>query len=532
MGSMIGPVQAMGVGQAAVGARATRELAVAGFKHPVDVRPRPFLGGAVLILLVGFVLRVWNLGGASLWTDEVLTAFRAQTSLRTSLNSILASGNQTPLYFLSLRFWPNYTEILLRLPSALLGLLGIALLMFIIVRLYGNHELALWAGALLAVNPYHVLLSRTARPYALIFVLSLCASYSFLLLVQGRRTRMVWLVFVASSMTAYFAHYSALALFGAQYVFLVLARRRDRRLLRCWLGAQMIAAIPILSWLYRLLQQPPGMASEWIPNPKLRDIPLTLWHMSIGYDGVLKWYLVPGLMIVALGLVFGLMSAVRDRKAASENYYWFWLIGVPLIPVFLVSALVISFYVDRYFMVFLPALIILVACGWMQHPRWIWQLALGVVVLTCAYNVASSFYTGGYRRAGWREVATYVTQDCQPGDSVILNRGNEKQAFLHYLDEEACPALDVVVLSDEPGIQPVEQAARRVWVLYRNPNEDVHRQGVMPDFDPFQPGLTHIGDWLIDRRDRVVDQHTFNGVKVMLLDVSPAAGPALASAEP
>jgi len=485
------------------------------------IGPRYFLTGAIVILLVGFLVRVWDLGGPSLWTDEVLTAMRAQTSLGTSIESILDAGNQTPLYFFSLRLMPNFTEALLRLPSVLWGVLGIALFMFVAVRFSGSYELGLWAGALLAVNPYHVWLSRTARQYAMIFVLALLVSYCFLLLIRGHRTRSVWITFTLASLVAYFTHYTTAALLVAQGAVLVLTPRVRRDLLLPWSKAQTVAAIPTLAWLYIVSQQPLEVKSEWIPAPVLRDIPLTLWNMALGYDGIFKWHMVAGLMVVSFGLVTGMWYAAREWRTDKDNLYWFWLIVVPLGPVFMLSTLIVSIYVDRYFMVFLPALILLMVGGWMRSaPRFVWQVALVIVLLTSAHTIIFSFYDGSYQRADWRGAAAYVAEEYRPGDDILIERSNVEQAFLRYFDPALAPASERVILADNPNADFTPHTAPRVWVIYRNPNEDVHRVGVMPDFDPFDPALSSMGEWLSERRAQVVAQRKFNGVRVLLLDPS------------
>lgn len=494
------------------------------------IGPRYFMIGAVVILLVGFLLRVWDLGGPSLWTDEVLTAIRAQAPLSSSLESILSAGNQTPLYFLSLRLMPNFTEALLRLPSVLWGVLGIALIMVFPVRFNGDYEMGLWAGALLAVNPYHVWLSRTARQYSMVFVLALVASACFLLLVRGHRTRGVWVTFILTSAIAYFTHYTTVALLAAQYILFAFILRENRGLLRRWFGAQAIAAIPALVWLYAVSHQPLGVKSEWIPTPALRDIPLTIWNMTLGYDGVFKWYMVAGLMVVSFGLVMGVWYAARDWKTDKENLYWLWLIVAPLLPVFVMSAVVVSIYVDRYFMVFLPAVVLLMLQGWMRSaPRFVWQVALVIVLLTGAHTIVFAFYDGSYQRADWRGAANYVAEEFRPGDDILIERSNVEQAFMRYFDPHLAATSDRVILADNPDATFTPQEAPRVWVIYRNPNEDVHRIGVMPDFDPFDPTLSAMGKWLSERRSQVIAQRKFNGVRILLLDPSQ---PLVANPEP
>jgi hypothetical protein len=522
-------LESVGVGQTAVGPRLKYDTQ-ARFGRAATVGPRYFLLGVVVIMTVALVLRTWNLGGASLWTDEALTALRAHAPLQESLASIMATGNQTPVYFWALRLFPNSTDALLRLPSALLGLLGIALTIFMVVQLYHDRELALWAGALLAVNPFHVWLSRTARPYTMVLVLALLASYLFLMLLRGHRSRAMWAAFTATTMIAYATHFTTVALLGAQYILFAFVLRQQYKFMRRWIVAQVVAGVPVMCWVYYALRQPVGVASEWIPKPTVYDVPLTLWNMTLGYDGVFKWYMVPALMIVTLGLVFGIGYAIADRKANRVNFYWVLLIVVPLVPVFLMSKFV-SIYVDRYFTVFLPALILLIIWGWTRYSPQIWRPALMVVILTSLYTVLFAFHDGSFRRDDWRYAALDVAKGYEPGDTIVLERDNTREAFMryyygtdYYSANEVSPAParvgtpSVVLLDDTPDIVPIERSSTRLWVIYRNPNEDVHRLGEMPDFDPFDPTLSDMGKWLSTRRDQVIEQRVYNGVRVLLLD--------------
>jgi uncharacterized membrane protein len=61
----------------------------------------------------------------------------------------------------------------LRYGGLLLGLVGIALMMEVVRSLYHDDSMALLVGAWVAVSPYMVYYSRDARPYAMLFVLSL-----------------------------------------------------------------------------------------------------------------------------------------------------------------------------------------------------------------------------------------------------------------------------------------------------------------------------------------------------------------------
>jgi predicted membrane-bound mannosyltransferase len=134
------------------------------------MRPAYFWLAVLFILISGFAIRVIDLNGASLWADEAYTQLWMNAPAHRFLPLILEDGVHVPLYFMILRLFPHGGEMLLRLPSALEGLIGIALLIGVVRRLYHNDRFALLAGALLAYNPFHIWFSRSARPYALLFV--------------------------------------------------------------------------------------------------------------------------------------------------------------------------------------------------------------------------------------------------------------------------------------------------------------------------------------------------------------------------
>lgn len=491
--------------------------------------PGYFLWAALIILLAGFTLRMWDLGGPSLWHDEIYTAMRAETSLRDGLDLTLRSGNQTPFYFASLHLLPVGHEALLRYPSVLAGVLGIALLMRVVVRFYGDYKFALLVGAVLALNPYHILISRTARPYAYLFTLTLLASYFFLLLAARQRTRVIWGGFVLSSAAAYITHYFAGALPVAQYIYFSFILRRNPKFFRRWMGAQVIAGIPLALWLYALSRQDVvKIGIGWIPKPGLDDIPLSFWNLMVGYDGlidekgVIRWLVIPGVLIAASGLLAGLVYAYRNRARDNVNLYWFLLLVIPF-PLMFAASLFRPMYVDRYLTVFLPPTLLLMLVGLRTvHFRWGYVVLIGVVVVTGVANYAIVFARDRIERQDWRGVSTFIDRESLPGDAV-LHKTPVNVLMLYYYLKNRGMEQGWFLIGDQPEEHPEDQyqnPVSRVWVIYGNPDIEVHRLGVLPDFDPFQSQHFFMSDWLIERQDRIMAQKNFPGLKVFLLDVA------------
>lgn len=498
-------------------------------------RPRLFWLWAALIVVVGAALRLYDLGGPSLWIDEVFTEVRASVPLDETLLLVRDSGNQTPLYYVLLHAYPTGSDFALRSFSALLGVLGIAGMMWAVVRLYRSPWLTLGAGALLALNPYHIWLSRTARVYALAFVLALIASYAFLRLLAGERRRTHWIVFVLASMGGYITHYFAAALAFAQYLVFGFMMRRKRALFRRWVGAQAIAVIPLLLWVGYMLQAERVAAGlGWIRKPGPADLLLTLSAMTIGTGDAIPLLAVPGLIAALAGLGAGLVYAARHYRAEPDLWYWFWLVVGTLALAFTVSLLVRPLYVDRYFVVILPALIVLMLRGWrwLAGPRRPY-LAAAAVVLVCLTGAAitlDALRAGDHYKEDWRGVAEYVAADFQPGDGVLTSNPIELIAFKRCFDRDEFPYAWTEE-SDPLAHSAFPEPVTRVWVVARNGTETGHqnqlalvRKTDAPVPEEYTP------PWVQARRDRVLAEKQLNGLAVFLVDTRQEADE-LASAE-
>ena len=485
------------------------------------MRARSFWVITTLILLVGFGFRVWDLEGTSLWGDEKLTELRVEGSLKHTYYNTLNTGNHMPLYFFALRLFPTGSNLLLRFPSVMAGMLGIALTIFLVRKLYQQPALALWAGALLACNPLHVWYSRMARPYALLYALAVLVSYCFLMLLRKPRSRPLWIVFTLASAAAYGTHYFGLMLAFAQYLAFMFLLRGRRTFFRRWVISQAIASIPVLLWLVALsTRETVTIGIGWIPTPGLDDVLITLWNLTLGYDSVIPWLLAPGLIAVAVGLTLGLYHALRERARQPANLYWFWLLVGPLAVVFVLSRYQ-PIYIDRYLIEIMPAALLLMLVGWQRLPRKRWLLA-GLVVASGALNMLFIFAAGDHEKESWDEAAAFVARHALPGDTFLIEHTSVLDQFAQYygvaeLKEAGVFGVTPADKHPQPLLTP-GGPVRRVWALYRTNTIDAHRALVLAHSDPFAPGSSPLADWLVPRQDRVILQQRFNGITLLLVE--------------
>lgn len=469
--------------------------------------------GVGLIVLIALMLRWWNLGTANLWTDEALTELRAQAPFNVAMDSLLTAGNQAPLYYLLLRWLPNESEYLLRLPSMVMGVFGVILTIQIVTEVYHNRTLGLWAGALVAVSPYHIMLSRTARSYALLLVLALLSFYFFTLVLRGHNRKWIWIGLGISSGLAYLTHYSATSIVVAQFLILGSSRRT-----RNWWITQTLALIPLMIWLVMVVLSLDGKNFSWFTEPNITALPVTLWNMLFGYDGTFEWYLLPALIVGTIGLGSGIYYALRDRRIEQENHYWVVLIVGLLITALVISWLLTPAYKDRYFIVFFPGVMVLFIYGWnkIASPNTT-QIMLIVIFFTSLVNILIRFEEGGYERTDWDGAAEFIESQIQPEDGVMFERWNTSFIFHRYYDGET-RLMNVHYLNENPSDLRFEKETDRMWVIFRNPIEDFHMEGQMPDFNPFEPSPSPMDEWLNKRRDRIIKIAQFDGVLIVLLE--------------
>ncbi|MFH0943328.1 MAG: glycosyltransferase family 39 protein, partial [Candidatus Beckwithbacteria bacterium] len=183
------------------------------------------------ILLLGLSLRLINLN-QSLWLDEAFQ-FKATAyfSLKQMLTVYLPGDFNPPLSYL-INFFFNrifgYSEIALRLPSVIFGLLTIWLV-------YKLSQRKIWPALLLATSGLHLYYSQEARMYSLA-ALAVTASFWFLLKKR-------WFWYAIFSLIAIYSHYLTIFIFPAQ--LLLIKRHQLKKLILAWSGI----ALGFLPWL-------------------------------------------------------------------------------------------------------------------------------------------------------------------------------------------------------------------------------------------------------------------------------------------
>lgn len=285
-----------------------------------------------LLLLVGLVLRLPVLF-QGLWYDETFTARMVSLPFQNLPDAILADVHPPLPYLLQ---WLTgriigSSEIALRLPALVFGVLGIYLVYRLAIALGLRKPLAECAALVVAAMPTAIYYSTEARQYALFTVLVLGAWIS---LLEDRRR---WFVFCA----ALLPHVHNIGyVYLAVVVAVALYRHRGRYVMP-------VAAAGVIgaTWLPFMLMQARDVSDGfWLHQLGIGGVAMTITHAAysgIGppvaapvFVGVIaitmiatihwRWYLRDGFTLLALVVGVPLLLALIS---------WLWQ------PVFLMRAL-------------------------------------------------------------------------------------------------------------------------------------------------------------------------------------------------
>jgi hypothetical protein len=373
----------------------------------------------LLLLVVGLVLRLYDLGGPEFSMDELSTLGFAALDPGTLVRATSFDSNMK-LYYWLMFLWTRLTGLLsdegvVRLPSALFGV-GAAGLLYLLGRQLFSARVGLAAAALLVSNGYHVAKSQEARSYALY---SLLVVGSMLLLDQAVRTRQVrwWLALGVVNGLGMLTHYYVALFILVQGLYLL--ARRDWRALGLFVLSGLVTTLVAVAQIGPLLRGYGTGASARMDAPNLEELAESVLILSGG---------TPLTLITTVGLT--LLGLLVVRKRLPERWWLLvaWLL-VPLLLVFLISQ-VRPMYKVRYVFGVLPALMLLAGLGLARLP----SLASALVVAVLAIQAGGAFGMGEPWQRGerWVDAVDNALERSRPGDGWIFLSKVGQYAFEYY----------------------------------------------------------------------------------------------------
>lgn len=387
------------------------------------------------VIIIGAVLRFYDLSGESYWYDEIITL----EVVKDSIESIV-HGSRPQLYLFLAHFWIKIvgtSEVATRSLSVLAGLFAIPVIYLVGKELF-NRRVGLISSFLMAVSQFQIYYSQEFRYYSLFVLLTLISFYFFIIYLKTLRSR--WLIcYVISTILLYYSHDFGVFSIAAQalYYFITAIRGKKNYYLLISFGVICLPIIPaILNFIKKVGGNSSGSAT-WLPEPSFFTPLITLRnYIGAGLDYPSWTTLIAGLVffIVAITIFIiwqGKQNWLRSlRNIQNDNIkllknkeillLLLWLL-IPILIPFILSILLSPIYHHRYTIGASPAFYLLLAIIIIYIRRIapeIITLGLFLIIITPGLY---EFYKTPVREQ-WREAALYIKSNIKKDDIIIFDK--------------------------------------------------------------------------------------------------------------
>ncbi len=444
--------------------------------------------GLLLIILLGFGVRIFALDKPSLWLDETFSFSLSNMaySFRALVDVLVRDDLHPFLYYLILyghRLLAGDSEFSLRFLSVLFGVLLIPTTYAIARELLSGRASArqisiivgLTSAALVAFSPFLVRYSREVRSYMLIALLIALAILALLRAVRlGGRW---WIVYAALFTLSWYTHYFSIFLLPAFFFYSVLMGRRT---FLSWLGATGLSIGLFLPWvgpmlwqMRRLMVAPdffPGQLSPWKVIEDLAQILLT----EQGGEIAGAQFVAP-LLLVVIGLVAGAFILLRRDDVVKRTALVFlaWIVPVALTAV---AVTYIPKFAPRYMITAIAPLILSLTLGlclllwrWSRIGRTIYVIAAIVaMVLSLGQTVYAAARGELAEGDDPRSLARFLKERTGPDDVLLLVK--DAPHIFQYYDAGPARIIGLNVMTDlthstQVINQLLSEHPRHVWLI-------------------------------------------------------------------
>ena len=449
----------------------------------------------IFILLLGAVLRIYNLGGESVWHDEAVTSRVARLNLVEFIKWIIdVNDNNPPLYYMLMHFWVSLfgdSEFSLRLPSAILGT-GSILMIYAVGNQIFNRTAGLIASLILALSVFNIEYSQEARAYSLMAFLTLLSFYFFLKTLSAPKTHYVT-AYIAASVLLLYSHFYAVFILAAQNIFCLTRYFLKRDVFNIgilkWIGLQAIIGflfIPgLLLWYKNTFAIQRGF---WLPEPTFSDLAIYSYHFA-GRDYILcfVWVALAALSFIGFknednSEYCSNIKYIKHSQTIISNAYAMYLLllwlFVPILIPFIVSHLSTPILHTRYIISSSLALYLLVAKGvWNLHSKRL-KVLVPLVILLLSIWPLRMYYVVPHKHQ-WREAVAFLESNARENDNIFVYPYYDTQAASYYRNREDLRFLPL-------GPEPDGHLPERFWVVFgqfSKADEEEVKGGILGGYD-------------------------------------------------
>lgn len=414
------------------------------------------------ILVLCVALRIYHLGAASLWSDEIFSRYYADVfGLHYLVTDGLSLETNPPTYYLLLHGWIGLwgaSEAALRALSLVACVLCVPVT-YLLGRELAGKSRGLLAALLFALCPVSLYFAQEARVYALFMLAAAVVLWAAAVFERDPRSVKAAVFYVLSGAVCLYLHATGLLLVaacgGALWLFLLAQGASGRPALLRWTAWNGLVLLLGLPYLQRALTASHSGIINFVPPAGIHQF---VYCASLAVSGIVTPYPWPGFLLAAAVFVALAVSLYFQPLSPRASVI---LLGVPGL------FLVLAFLVSLARPILLPRIV-----AWTVVPLCLIAarqlLAGGRARYALLLSLLAAFGTGlffqlsnpGADKEPWREISQAFTPELQRADLVVLSPSSDPMVLNYY-----GPQLKNVRLWDE-SLHPtiMSAAAKRLHI--------------------------------------------------------------------
>ena len=437
---------------------------------------------ALLGMMAGVIaISVLFLMQNSLRLDEAQSLYQTNRTYA-GLLQFVAQDVHVPLYHTLLHYWlvffGNSVEAARSL-SLVFFVLTIPATYLLATYATKRRSVGLFSAFLVAISPFMNWYGTEARMYVQLVFFTVVHQYFFLKIYREAKPDH-WLLFTLTAILGVYTHYFFFFVLLTEVLFYLWSFKRfaARKSFRKFVISGVAVAAAFAPWVYYFIQQ--GFASGTQPKlsaPSSVDLFNTFSQFIFGFQAdYLNTIIVSTWPIVVL---FAFYALQKNRKVSDEVVFIVAAATIPVLAAFFVSILIRPFYLSRYLIVALPALMIFIAWTISNYPKRTAFILRGLLVAAITAGLIIQIVSPAAPiKEDYKGVSTYLNEKASASDVIATSAPFTIYPIEYYYRGQAQLTTIPVWNRFEPGgLPPFEKAklpeyaktvngsSRNVWLV-------------------------------------------------------------------
>jgi mannosyltransferase len=415
----------------------------------------------IVLTLIGFLIRFFNIDFNSIWLDEGSTfSFSHPSKSFMDIWALTASGEFNPPLF----HWIEHimlvafgsTEIVLRFMPCVFGTLAIPVVYFIGKEIY-SERVGIVSAFLVTISAFHVYYSQEARAYTLLMLIMSLFIYFYIKYKKTNSWKYAALVGVCASL-GYWTHFWSLVVIAPIFVFMmvdVVKKKNKESFIPIGIasGIAIISTLPLTSVMVFLFNNRISTPSQW----GMKDINLLIQYFSwIGYNNIITIAIF--LLLIGMGFVifYKLQKTLAIELGATCAFVLVVSVAIshtiPMLPRYMITLFPILYVVSGMAIVSLYV-----------NYRKVAYLTLAIILIVGGLSLHTYYTT--YTRENWKGYASELSKNTQGGDVIIVLPNYMRLALDFYYNNETDGTVEYGVYNSVDELMSLTSSKRTYYVF-------------------------------------------------------------------